>query len=193
MHQIEIEYKGSLRTESVHLKSGQKLITDAPADNKGKGEAFSPTDLTASALGSCMLTIIGILLKGGILILVVFGQRLKRWWELILVVLRELSLIYIFRLNLPSRKNNYLKNQLCHVPSIGVCILILKYWLNFITINNTIIVIIVHKLKKPILLGWAFIVWQWNNCFFALHIKFRIKIYKGVVSYITRNKKWEYQ
>ena len=60
MHQIEIEYKGNLRTESVHLKSGQKLITDAPVDNKGKGEAFSPTDLTASALGSCMLTIIGI-------------------------------------------------------------------------------------------------------------------------------------
>ncbi len=60
MHQIEIEYKGKLRTESVHLKSGQKLITDAPVDNKGKGEAFSPTDLTASALGSCMLTIMGI-------------------------------------------------------------------------------------------------------------------------------------
>ena len=60
MHQIAIEYKGNLRTESVHLKSGQKLITDAPVDNNGKGEAFSPTDLTASALGSCMLTIMGI-------------------------------------------------------------------------------------------------------------------------------------
>jgi len=60
MHQIEIEYKGNLRTESIHLTSGQKIITDAPVDNKGKGEAFSPTDLIASALGSCMLTIIGI-------------------------------------------------------------------------------------------------------------------------------------
>ena len=60
MHQIEIEYKGNLRTESVHLESGQKLITDAPVDNKGKGEAFSPTDLTVSSLGSCMLTIMGI-------------------------------------------------------------------------------------------------------------------------------------
>ena len=59
MHQIEIEYKGSLRTESIHLISGQKIITDAPIDNKGKGEAFSPTDLTVSALGSCMLTIMG--------------------------------------------------------------------------------------------------------------------------------------
>ena len=60
MHQILIEYKGNLRTESLHIKSGKKLITDAPLDNKGKGEAFSPTDLTASALGSCMLTIMGI-------------------------------------------------------------------------------------------------------------------------------------
>ena len=60
MHQIEIEYKGGLRTEAVHLKSGQCIITDAPLDNKGKGESFSPTDLTAGALGSCMLTIMGI-------------------------------------------------------------------------------------------------------------------------------------
>ena len=60
MHQIELEYQGGLRTELVHLKSGQRLITDAPVDNKGKGEAFSPTDLAAAALGSCMLTIMGI-------------------------------------------------------------------------------------------------------------------------------------
>ena len=127
MHQIEIEYKGNLRTESVHLKSGQKLITDAPVDNKGKGEAFSPTDLTASALGSCMLTIIGITAKrrdidiSGVRAEIekVMGTNPRR--------ITQLSLIYIFRLNLPSRKNSYLKNQLCHVPSIGVCILILKY------------------------------------------------------------------
>ena len=43
MHQIEIEYKGGLRTEAVHLKSGQRIITDAPLDNKGKGEAASYT------------------------------------------------------------------------------------------------------------------------------------------------------
>ena len=60
MYQIEIEYKGGLRTEAVHLKSGQRIITDAPLDNKGNGEPFSPTDLTAGALGSCMLTIMGI-------------------------------------------------------------------------------------------------------------------------------------
>ena len=59
-HQIELIYSGELRTWSTHLKSGDDIITDAPEDNQGKGEAFSPTDLVASALGSCMLTIMGI-------------------------------------------------------------------------------------------------------------------------------------
>ena len=56
----KIEYMGELRTEAVHLRSGKKIITDAPIDNQGKGEAFSPTDLIATALGSCMMTIMGI-------------------------------------------------------------------------------------------------------------------------------------
>lgn len=56
----KITYTGGLRTEAVHLKSGTKIVTDAPVDNHGKGEAFSPTDLVATALGSCMLTIMGI-------------------------------------------------------------------------------------------------------------------------------------
>lgn len=53
-------YKGDLRTEMTHVRSGSVIITDAPPDNKGKGEFFSPTDLVASALGSCIFTIIGI-------------------------------------------------------------------------------------------------------------------------------------
>jgi putative redox protein len=53
-------YKGELRTEITHLRSGSVIITDAPIDNKGKGEHFSPTDLVASALGSCIFTIMGI-------------------------------------------------------------------------------------------------------------------------------------
>ena len=56
----KVVYKGALRTEAIHIRSGNKIITDAPIDNKGKGEAFSPTDLVATALASCMLTIIGI-------------------------------------------------------------------------------------------------------------------------------------
>lgn len=55
-----INYLGALRTEATHLRSGQKIITDAPTDNQGKGEAFSPTDLLATSLGSCMVTIMGI-------------------------------------------------------------------------------------------------------------------------------------
>ena len=53
-------YSGGLRTKAVHLKSNTEIVTDAPVDNHGKGESFSPTDLVATALGSCMLTIMGI-------------------------------------------------------------------------------------------------------------------------------------
>jgi putative redox protein len=56
----KIIYNGGLRTTSIHERSGNEIITDAPVDNKGKGEAFSPTDLLATSLGNCMLTIVGI-------------------------------------------------------------------------------------------------------------------------------------
>ncbi len=56
----KIIYNGGLRTEAEHLRSGNKIITDAPVDNRGKGETFSPTDLIATGLGSCILTIMGI-------------------------------------------------------------------------------------------------------------------------------------
>lgn len=55
-----ITYVGDLRTTATHLQSNSTIITDAPTDNHGKGEAFSPTDLVATALGSCMMTIMGI-------------------------------------------------------------------------------------------------------------------------------------
>ena len=59
-HSIENRYLGELRTHATHLKSSDTIITDAPTDNNGKGEAFSPTDLVASALCSCMTTVMGI-------------------------------------------------------------------------------------------------------------------------------------
>lgn len=55
-----ITYLGDLRTSSIHLQSGSEIISDAPIDNNGKGEAFSPTDTVANALGSCMFTVMGI-------------------------------------------------------------------------------------------------------------------------------------
>lgn len=54
-----VEYLGNLRTQAKHLKSGNLVVTDAPTDNNGRGEAFSPTDLVSAALSSCMMTIMG--------------------------------------------------------------------------------------------------------------------------------------
>ena len=63
MVEIQIVYEGELHTRAVHGPSGSALETDAPADNEGRGERFSPTDLLATALGTCMLTVMGILAR----------------------------------------------------------------------------------------------------------------------------------
>ena len=55
-----VTYLGDLRTSSIHLQSGVEILSDAPVDNNGKGEAFSPTDTVANALATCMMTIMGI-------------------------------------------------------------------------------------------------------------------------------------
>jgi len=60
METIRLVYTGDLRTEATHVRSGSIITTDAPVDNQGKGEAFSPTDLLCLALGSCMMTTMGI-------------------------------------------------------------------------------------------------------------------------------------
>jgi uncharacterized OsmC-like protein len=65
-----VEYKGDLRTECIHLLSKNGIITDAPPDNQGKGEYFSPTDLTATSLGACILTTLAI-----------FGKKENRKWD----------------------------------------------------------------------------------------------------------------
>lgn len=57
----KVIYNGDLRTTATHIKSGQTIITDAPVDNQGKGEAFSPTDLLSTSLASCLITVMGIM------------------------------------------------------------------------------------------------------------------------------------
>ena len=64
METAHVTYLGGLRTEALHLRSGEKIITDAPVDNHGKGEAFSPTDLMSTSLACCMMTLMGIAANG---------------------------------------------------------------------------------------------------------------------------------
>jgi uncharacterized OsmC-like protein len=63
MVEIKLSYEGDLHCSAIHGPSGQTLATDAPVDNNGRGESFSPTDLVATALGSCMATVIGIVAR----------------------------------------------------------------------------------------------------------------------------------
>ena len=63
MTTVKAKYLGDLRLECTHLQSGTKIITDAPTDNNGKGEAFSPTDLCSTSLAACAMTIMGIYAK----------------------------------------------------------------------------------------------------------------------------------
>jgi putative redox protein len=60
---IQLEYQGDLHCKAVHGPSGTELTTDAPKDNQGRGESFSPTDLVATALGSCILSVMGIMAR----------------------------------------------------------------------------------------------------------------------------------
>jgi uncharacterized OsmC-like protein len=69
----QIIYKGGLRTSAIHLQSNTEIETDAPSDNQGKGERFSPTDLMATALGTCMITTMAI--KANTMNIVLDGAR----------------------------------------------------------------------------------------------------------------------
>jgi putative redox protein len=64
MVRIDVRYEGELRCRAVHEPSGEQLLTDAPADNQGQGRSFSPTDLVATAMGTCMATLMGIAAQG---------------------------------------------------------------------------------------------------------------------------------
>ena len=77
-HKIEGSYLGGVRVSSTHLASNTEIITDAPVDNNGKGESFSPTDLVATALGTCIITVMGIYAeKNGILMPNIYSRTNK--------------------------------------------------------------------------------------------------------------------
>ncbi|HSI90481.1 MAG TPA: OsmC family protein, partial [Adhaeribacter sp.] len=78
MSTISSVYSGKLRTQAKHNASGNIIITDAPLDNNGRGEAFSPTDLVCAALGSCMMTIMGIVAERNNILLEGTAMEIKK-------------------------------------------------------------------------------------------------------------------
>ena len=101
MEIAEIKYTGDLRTESTHLKSGQRIITDAPLDNQGKGEAFSPTDLLSDSLATCALTVMGIAARNHGIDMVGTSIKLSK------IMLSEPRRVGKIILNFEMPKNNY--------------------------------------------------------------------------------------
>src|SRR3984957_4483342 len=106
---IDIEYKGDLRCEAVHQSSGTHLNTDAPKDNQGKGESFSPSDLVATALGSCMMTIMGIAARS--LNVDLKGTRITVQKEMVATPLRRIGKLAV-KIAIPVRVTDEQKQKL---------------------------------------------------------------------------------
>ena len=96
----KVTYLGDLRTSSIHLQSGSEIISDAPTDNNGKGEAFSPTDTVANGLASCMFTVMGIKAQD---LGVDFSGSTAEVTKIMAAEPRRISEIHInFNMNLPA-------------------------------------------------------------------------------------------
>lgn len=93
MVEIAIEYEGQLRCRAQHGPSGSELFTDAPADNHGRAESFSPTDLVATALGSCMVTVMGIAART--LGVNIDGARVKVEKQMTAVPVRRIAVLVV--------------------------------------------------------------------------------------------------
>lgn len=102
MVSIDFEYEGDLHCRAVHGPSGTALATDAPKDNQGRGESFSPTDLVATALGSCMLTTMGILART--LGVDIAGAKATVGKEMVSSPLRTIGRLTV-RIQVPRRVN----------------------------------------------------------------------------------------
>ncbi len=106
---IDIEYKGDLRNEAVHQPSGTRLNTDAPKDNQGKGESFSPSDLVATALGSCMMTIMGIAARN--MNLDIKGTKVTVQKEMVATPLRRIGKLGV-QIKVPGKFTDEQKKKL---------------------------------------------------------------------------------
>lgn len=100
MVEIAIEYLDELRCQATHGPSGTKLVTDAPTDNMGRGESFSPTDLVATALGTCRLTIMGIVAQRDGIDLA--GTRVKVTKEMVVTPVRRIGRLKV-EFHVPAR------------------------------------------------------------------------------------------
>ncbi len=111
----KVTYLGDLRTSSIHIQSGSEIVSDAPLDNNGKGEAFSPTDTVANAFASCMMTVMGIkardlnieLTGSTAEVTKIMNAEPRRIGAIEIVFNMSITLKYIFRSAAAARKHAF--------------------------------------------------------------------------------------
>jgi len=110
------KYSGELRTQSVHTQSGETYITDAPKDNEGKGEAFSPTDIVATSLANCMMTIMGIVSKRKGLIIEGTEAKIDKFMGTDPRRITEIKIDFYFPVNFSEDERKLLEKSALNCP-----------------------------------------------------------------------------
>ena len=110
------KYSGELRTHSVHTQSGETYITDAPRDNEGKGEAFSPTDIVATSLANCMMTIMGIVSKRKGLIIEGTEAKVDKFMGTDPRRITEIKIDFYFPVNFSEDERKLLEKSALNCP-----------------------------------------------------------------------------
>ena len=110
------KYSGELRTQSVHTQSGETYITDAPTDNEGKGEAFSPTDIVATSLANCMMTIMGIVSKRKGLIIEGTEAKIDKFMGTDPRRITEIKIDFYFPVNFSEDERKLLEKSALNCP-----------------------------------------------------------------------------
>ena len=110
------KYSGELRTHSVHTQSGETYITDAPTDNEGKGEAFSQTDIVATSLANCMMTIMGIVSKRKGLIIEGTEAKIDKFMGTDPRRITEIKIDFYFPVNFSEDERKLLEKSALNCP-----------------------------------------------------------------------------